>query len=124
MYHSTQYNTGNGKIIPMTTDPLHFSTDAPLITFPSDVQSHPHMALQHGDEVFIPDLGADKIWRLVQNGAPGNWEIQGFIQQPTGSGPRHIATRGTCISFTSITRKSTNTPQATRSTCCTSSPAL
>ncbi|EKM53237.1 uncharacterized protein PHACADRAFT_147588 [Phanerochaete carnosa HHB-10118-sp] len=88
------YNTGNGKIIPTTSDPLHFTTDAPLITFPSVNQSHPHMALQHDSEVFIPDLGADKVWRLVEDGAPGNWKIQGFIQQPTGSGPRHIATRG------------------------------
>ncbi|KIP09338.1 hypothetical protein PHLGIDRAFT_22966 [Phlebiopsis gigantea 11061_1 CR5-6] len=88
------YNTGNGKIIPFTSDPLHFATDAPLITFPSEVQSHPHMAKQVGDEIFIPDLGADKIWRLVQDGADGNFKIQGFIQQPTGSGPRHITTRG------------------------------
>ncbi|GJE92408.1 isomerase YbhE-like protein [Phanerochaete sordida] len=91
------YNTGNGKIIPQTSDPLHFSTSAPLITFPSTTQSHPHMALQHGSEVFVPDLGADKIWRLVEDGAPGNWAIQGFIQQPTGSGPRHIATRGNML---------------------------
>ncbi|KAF7792669.1 hypothetical protein EIP86_003766 [Pleurotus ostreatoroseus] len=87
------YNTGNGLIIPTTTDPLHFSRDASLITFPAPV-SHPHMALQHGEEVFVPDLGADRIWRLVENGSPGDWRIQGLIVQPTGSGPRHIATRG------------------------------
>ncbi|KAH8109447.1 putative isomerase YbhE [Phellopilus nigrolimitatus] len=86
------YNTGNGKIIPTTTDPLHFNASSELITFPASV-SHPHMAVQNGDEVLVPDLGADKIWRLVQSSpeTPGTWEIQGFIQQPTGSGPRHIA---------------------------------
>ncbi|KAJ3554002.1 hypothetical protein NM688_g3325 [Phlebia brevispora] len=88
------YNTGNGMIVPTTPDALHFSvSEAPLITFPAPV-SHPHMALQHGDEVFVPDLGADRIWRLVENGSPGDWRIQGLIVQPTGSGPRHIATRG------------------------------
>ena len=42
-------------IIPTTTDPLHFSRSAGLITFPASV-SHPHMALQHGSEVLVPDL--------------------------------------------------------------------
>lgn len=50
-----QYNTGNGKIIPTTTDPLHFDDSAPLITFPAPV-SHPHMALEHNSEVLVPDL--------------------------------------------------------------------
>lgn len=70
------------------------------------------MTLQHGNEVFVPDLvrpvvdlggkssllniiqGGDKIWRLVRNGAPGNWKIQGSIAQPQGSGPRHLAIHG------------------------------
>ncbi|KAI0343791.1 putative isomerase YbhE [Trametopsis cervina] len=90
------YNTGNGLIIPTTTDPLHFSNSASLITFPASV-SHPHMAVQYNNEVFVPDLGADRIWRLVENGSPGKWAIQGFITQPTGSGPRHIATRGNTL---------------------------
>ncbi|KAI0794979.1 putative isomerase YbhE [Abortiporus biennis] len=89
------YNSGNGMIIPTTSDPLHFGS-APLITFPF-TGSHPHMALQHGSEVFIPDLGADRIWRLVQNGSPSEWKIQGQITQPQGSGPRHIAVRGNML---------------------------
>ncbi|THH03776.1 hypothetical protein EW145_g6014 [Phellinidium pouzarii] len=88
------YNTGNGMVIPTTFDPLHFDTSSAtkLITFPAAV-SHPHMALENGKEVLVPDLGADKIWRLVQTApdTPGSWDIQGFIQQPNGSGPRHIA---------------------------------
>ena len=85
------YNSGTGQIIPTSSDPLHFSS-ASTITFPAPV-SHPHMALQNVDEVLVPDLGADKIWRLVQSAAdtPGQWDIQGFVVQPTGSGPRHIA---------------------------------
>ncbi|EJD08471.1 putative isomerase YbhE [Fomitiporia mediterranea MF3/22] len=87
------YNTGNGMIIPTTSDPLHFDTSsAGLIAFPAPV-SHPHMAVEHGDEVLVPDLGADKIWRLVKQSpdTPGQWKIQGLIEQPSGSGPRHIA---------------------------------
>ncbi|KAJ7719082.1 hypothetical protein DFH07DRAFT_872351 [Mycena maculata] len=61
------YSSGNGRIIPTTTSPELFSNDAPVITFPPRPGnvSHPHMALQHGTEVFVPDL-------------------------PLASGPRHI----------------------------------
>ncbi|KAI0079778.1 hypothetical protein K474DRAFT_1658570 [Panus rudis PR-1116 ss-1] len=103
------YNSGNGLIIPTASDHLHFEP-ANLISFPAPV-SHPHMALQHGSEVFVPDLGADRIWRLVENGSPGNWRIQGFITQPQGSGPRHIATRGNTL-YTLHELSSTLTAQA------------
>ncbi|THH16791.1 hypothetical protein EW146_g3915 [Bondarzewia mesenterica] len=83
------YNSGNGFILPTTPDPLHFGS-ASLITFPASV-SHPHMVLEHGNEVLVPDLGADKIWRLTEDGSPGKWAIRGEIPQPSGSGPRHIA---------------------------------
>ncbi|KAH8103373.1 putative isomerase YbhE [Cristinia sonorae] len=102
------YNTGNGLIIPTTTDPLHFGSATP-ITFPFS-GSHPHMAVQHGSEVFVPDLGADRIWRLVENGSPSNWRIQGFIAQPKGSGPRHIAIRNNTL-FTLHELSSTLTQQ-------------
>ncbi|KAI0055287.1 putative isomerase YbhE [Artomyces pyxidatus] len=80
------YGSGNGLIVP-TSGPLDFDNASP-ITFPAAV-SHPHMALEHGDEVLVPDLGADQIWRLAKTGS--SWAIQGNIPQPTGSGPRHIA---------------------------------
>jgi len=84
------YNSGNGMVIPTASTGLTFDA-ASLITFPAEV-SHPHMALQHGSEILVPDLGADKIWRLTQSSSSsGSWQISGFIQQPTGSGPRHIA---------------------------------
>ncbi|KAF7369139.1 putative isomerase YbhE [Mycena venus] len=64
----------------------------PVITFPPPAGgvSHPHMALQHGTEVFVPDLGGDTIWRLSSSGGPGVYSITGSIPQPQGSGPRHI----------------------------------
>ncbi|KIM76833.1 hypothetical protein PILCRDRAFT_826047 [Piloderma croceum F 1598] len=87
------YGSGNGKIIPTISDPLHFVKNSSLITFapPDGGVSHPHMALEHAAEVFVSDLGADKIWRLIEAGSPGTWKIQGFIAQPLGSGPRHMA---------------------------------
>jgi len=59
------YNSGDGRIIPLDTDGLTFedsATSAGLIKFPvptaptSEGTSHPHMALEHGDEIFVPDL--------------------------------------------------------------------
>ncbi|KAI0260749.1 Lactonase, 7-bladed beta-propeller-domain-containing protein [Gloeopeniophorella convolvens] len=83
------YGSGSGLIVPTANNALSFES-APLISFPAPV-SHPHMAVEHGSEVLVPDLGADRIWRLVENGDAGSWRIQGQITQPTGSGPRHIA---------------------------------
>lgn len=54
--------------------------------------SHPHEVYLHGDELLIPDLGADKVWRLTK-GASG-WEVKGAIVYPAGSGPRHILVHG------------------------------
>jgi 6-phosphogluconolactonase (cycloisomerase 2 family) len=89
---AVNFGGGNGKVI-QTTDPLTFATTAPTITFPALAggQSHPHMVLENGNELLIPDLGADTVYRLSQNGSPDNWKITGQIPQPKGSGPRHIA---------------------------------
>jgi len=88
------YGSGNGLILPTTKGGVDFEK-ASEITFPvptaGEHQSHPHMAYQYGKEVFVPDLGADTVHRLIENGFPGNWVIHGEIQQPAGSGPRHIA---------------------------------
>lgn len=44
----------------------------------------------------MPDLGSDKVWRLgrTTTNSVGQWKINGYIQQPAGSGPRHIRTIG------------------------------
>ncbi|KAG5653209.1 hypothetical protein H0H81_001760 [Sphagnurus paluster] len=49
------------------------------------------MSLEYNDEVFVPDLGANKIWRLARDGPPGNFKVHGQIDVDAGSGPRHIA---------------------------------
>jgi len=51
--------------------------------------SHPHQVLAHPtrEEVIIPDLGADKLWRLGKRG--DEWVTLGYIETPAGGGPRH-----------------------------------
>ncbi|KAG1823198.1 Lactonase, 7-bladed beta-propeller-domain-containing protein [Suillus variegatus] len=89
------YGSGTARVI-RTTDPLHFSADdSTIVTFPVPTAgtqgvSEPHMVYQYGKELLIPDKGNDKIWRLGQNGSPGDFSVHGQIAQPIGSGPRHI----------------------------------
>ncbi|KAK2467915.1 hypothetical protein APHAL10511_000210 [Amanita phalloides] len=89
------YSGGNGRTIPTIPPGLSFLDLEPTITFPRPVNgtSHPHMALEYRNEIFIPDLGADTIWRLARSSPSlfGGYTIQGSIPQPQGSGPRHIA---------------------------------
>ncbi|KAJ7853794.1 putative isomerase YbhE [Mycena olivaceomarginata] len=88
------YGSGNGEIIPTTNGGTKFdNSTSVLLNFPPPEGgvSNPHMALEHGNEIFVPDLGGDKVWRIGQTGAPGNFSIHGFIPHPKGSGPRHAA---------------------------------
>ncbi|KAG6816389.1 hypothetical protein H0H87_006538 [Tephrocybe sp. NHM501043] len=77
-----------------SNDPLHFVKRASSAVVELPVGgglSNPHMSLEFNGEVLMPDLGSDKIWRLVRDGASGNFKIQGQIDVAPGSGPRHIA---------------------------------
>ncbi|KDQ23279.1 hypothetical protein PLEOSDRAFT_1068287 [Pleurotus ostreatus PC15] len=93
-------------------DPLHFQTDSPAVPFPvpDGAPSNPHMSLEFNGEVFVPDLGADKIWRLANTGAPGNFEVRGQIDIDVGTGPRHIAILDNIL-FTLHEKTSTLTAQ-------------
>ncbi|KAF8608340.1 3-carboxy-cis,cis-mucoante lactonizing enzyme [Ceratobasidium sp. AG-I] len=88
------YSSGTGAFIPLGEDLLTLDEEhAQKITFNATV-SHPHQVVELDDELLVPDLGADKVWRLTQDplgqtGVP-NWQVRGFVQQPTGSGPRHV----------------------------------
>ncbi|KAF5390981.1 hypothetical protein D9757_004002 [Collybiopsis confluens] len=88
------YNSGNGRIFPTDSTGLKFdNSSAPFITFTPPVNgvSHPHMAFEYQGEVFVPDLGGDKLWRLTPGkGGAGHWDITGDVPQPLGSGPRHM----------------------------------
>jgi len=84
------YGSGNGSFTPTTIDEKTFDPPSSFVDFPPPPPpnvSHPHMVLEYGEELFVPDLGADKIWRLNVN----SYQIHGSIPQPKGSGPRHIA---------------------------------
>lgn len=53
------FSGGNGRVIPLTDDPLHFDNNASVITFPilhPGTISHPHMVLEHNGEILVPDL--------------------------------------------------------------------
>ncbi|KAF8444000.1 putative isomerase YbhE [Boletus edulis BED1] len=93
------YNSGTARVVPTEGDYLHFSNDSDIWTFPvpttsTEGRAEPHMTYEYDNEIFIPDKGNDKIWRLGEvDGNPGNYVVHGEIQQPIGSGPRHIRTR-------------------------------
>ncbi|KAH0828711.1 Lactonase, 7-bladed beta-propeller-domain-containing protein [Lanmaoa asiatica] len=93
------YSSGTVRVIPTEGDYLHFANDSDIWTFPAPTTgtqgvSEPHMTYQHGSELFIPDKGSDKIWRLGEVDCnPGDYAVHGYIQQPIGSGPRHIRIR-------------------------------
>ncbi|KAF7328576.1 Isomerase YbhE [Mycena venus] len=85
---------GTGKSsLPSTGGTAFDNSTSVLVTFapPPGGASNPHMALMYKDEIFVPDPGSDKIWRIGNAGAPGNYSIHGLIEHPKGTGPRHMA---------------------------------
>ena len=100
---TANYQGGNSRIIPplgpgkegqfngagQTVDFLSLSTTG---------QSHPHQVVERNGELWIPDLGADTVWRLGRNSTSnGQWSVQGQVKQPKGSGPRHIIFQGASL---------------------------
>jgi len=90
------YNGGSILSIPITLDPPQLGTPSEPIKFDGSgphasrqTSSHPHQVILHPkrQELLIPDLGVDKVWRLSKE--DGKWQIKGFVQMPSGSGPRH-----------------------------------
>jgi len=45
------------------------------------------------DEVLVPDLGSDKVWRLGQEG--DTRALMGSVDIAPGSGPRYLVVDGT-----------------------------
>ena len=91
--------------VPYSTSPLHVSDTSKDKKKGSYIKlsgtgpnadrqeaSHPHEAYPYNDELLVPDLGADRTWRLVK-GSTG-WEVKGAIEYPAGTGPRHIVVHG------------------------------
>ncbi|KAJ7618055.1 Lactonase, 7-bladed beta-propeller-domain-containing protein [Roridomyces roridus] len=88
------YGSGDGEVVPTVHGGSHFdNSTSVLVTFtpPPGGVSNPHMAVEHENEVFVADLGGDKLWRMGQVGAAGDFGIHGLTQHPKGTGPRHFA---------------------------------
>jgi len=63
--------------------------------------SHPHQTVfnplnDREDELLVPDLGADKVWRLTKR-SDGQWAIRGQVDLESGGGPRHVVARGNTL---------------------------
>ncbi|KIJ66165.1 hypothetical protein HYDPIDRAFT_181149 [Hydnomerulius pinastri MD-312] len=99
------YSSGHLATLPISTEPpytrgadlwtLHLEGSGPNAS--RQASSHPHQTIfnpLNTSELLIPDLGADKVWRLTK-GLDGHWAIQDpAVQHVAGSGPRHVATYG------------------------------
>jgi len=92
----TNYNSGTAESIPLLSDNLRFGNPGAVTTFSGSgpnrdrqTSSHPHEVIEGNGELLVPDLGSDKVWRLVKDGSTNNYQNVGFIQQVAGSGPRH-----------------------------------
>ncbi|KAI0268656.1 3-carboxy-cis,cis-mucoante lactonizing enzyme [Gloeopeniophorella convolvens] len=93
------YSSGTVLAAPLSTSPPYF-LDAPAIslhfkgTGPNPERqegSHPHhlVTIPGRTELLIPDLGADRTWRVVQQSS-GGLTVQGEVEYAPGSGPRHV----------------------------------
>jgi len=95
------FSSSNGSIMSLTSDFTKFTSSSPVVftgsgpVTDSQDRSHPHEVVEVGSELFVPDLGADKIWRLGRSAS--GFQTNGFIQQPAGSGPRHIAVKDNTV---------------------------
>jgi len=87
------FGGGNGAVVLPENNGTDLGNSSAIVSFPligSGGVSNPHQTIQFEDELFVPDLGGDTIWRLVAN-QDGDFSIGGEIRQPPGSGPRHAA---------------------------------
>ncbi|KZV96506.1 putative isomerase YbhE [Exidia glandulosa HHB12029] len=89
------YSSGGVLAFPIEADGVTLGDPSPTLQLEGsgpvpgrqDVP-HPHQVIEHGDELLVPDLGSDKVWRLTK-AASGGYEIAGSVDQGPGSGPRH-----------------------------------
>jgi len=60
---------------------------------PRQEQAHPHMIYVAGDQVLVVDLGGDAVYRYHLS-EDGKLALDGVIETPAGSGPRHLLPAG------------------------------
>jgi len=56
-------------------------------------QPHAHeiYELLGSEELLVPDLGGDRVYRLRRSSETGHWALYSFISYPAGYGPRNAA---------------------------------
>ncbi|KAI5122331.1 hypothetical protein M0805_002498 [Coniferiporia weirii] len=98
-------SSSGSVILKEAQPPLQFSGSGPCTE--RQETSHPHQVyltpFQPKDgavastELLVPDLGADKIWRLNRSNVNGKWEKKGAVEldKHRGGGPRHVVVHGT-----------------------------
>lgn len=109
--HRVQYSSGTIATLPISTAaPYLLSPNPWTLSMPFEhvglnkarqESSHPHQIIfnplnDREDELLVPDLGADKVWRLVKR-SDGQWTIRGQVDLEAGGGPRHVVARGTLV---------------------------
>ncbi|KIL60635.1 hypothetical protein M378DRAFT_167864, partial [Amanita muscaria Koide BX008] len=98
------YTAGGVAIVPISSSPPYLSSSPAYMlemsgTGPNkDRQetSHPHesVLVEDYNELLVPDLGADKVWRFKKESKDGGkWKVAGSVAYEPGSGPRHIVFR-------------------------------
>ncbi|KAI6043462.1 Lactonase, 7-bladed beta-propeller-domain-containing protein [Pisolithus marmoratus] len=104
------YSSGTIATLPISTEPPFVLSPKPwTLSMPFErpgpnkarqACSHPHQVIFSNidttsaeRELLVPDLGADKVWRL-KKGGDGRWTICGYLQCESGGGPRHVVTCG------------------------------
>lgn len=101
---SSEYGSGSAVYIPLSEDGLfkrdasgevlvstyHLPRDATPRPHGRQDAPHAHQIVIHGDEVIVPDLGSNAVWRL--HVVDGKWKNRGSIPAyEEGDGPRHVA---------------------------------
>ena len=96
--------------LPIESNALAASSASPNLEFPFTYKdaktapnperqeaSHPHQVVEHNGTLYVPDLGSDRIWLVKREGESG-LRIDGYLQAPEGSGPRHVVVSKDCKS--------------------------
>ena len=117
---------GNAQLIPTdnshcldtssTLKPLYFPYIYKGITPPNPERqdtSHPHQIIEGpSGELYVPDLGCDRIWVVHRDqSSDSGLKIQGHLQTPKGSGPRHgvVSKNSKCRVSSSLIHRLTQT---------------
>ncbi|CAE6531454.1 unnamed protein product [Rhizoctonia solani] len=90
------YSSGNLLSIPLSTSAPHLGAVSPSVQLfgsgPNESRQsspHPHQIFPYNGQLFVPDLGSDRVIRYEKKG--GEWVEVGDIKvNQRGAGPRHV----------------------------------